>query len=294
MDFCGRGWTAPAAGVAAVLLLAGAPTYPPRCMIMRRWSARSIRSRRSVSAVPRNLDGVLDDEAWQRALVIDEFTQQEPSNGAAGHRTHRSAGALRRRAPLYRRARVRFRAVQRDRHRDAPRFGAACSTRTTSRSSSILSAIRGRATCSSPTRSAPSSSSRCSKKAAATPAAPSSNINRDWNGVWESAARRDQRRLDRRDSHPDGDAAVARSRGPDLGHQLHAQHPPQERAGVLGADSEAVRNHPGQPGRHGHRDDRPEPRHGPAHQAVPDRRRPPRPHRIGGGATTACATPVST
>ena len=47
----------------------------------------------------------------------------------------------------------------------------------------------------------------------------------------------DERRLDGRDRDPDGDAPLAGRDGADLGHQLHAQHPPQERAGLLGADS---------------------------------------------------------
>ena len=64
-----------------------------------------------------------------------------------------------------------------------------------------------------------------------------------------SAARIDRRRLDRRDRHPAQHAALLPTRRADVGHQLHAAHPPQERAGVLGADSEGLHADARQPGR---------------------------------------------
>ena len=51
---------------------------------------------------------------------------------------------------------------------------------------------------------------------------------------------RDRRRVDSRDRDPADDDPLFRRVGAVLGAQLHAEHPPQERAGVLGADSEGV------------------------------------------------------
>src|SRR6266545_1644463 len=54
--------------------------------------AENPRERYVVSAVrvdqPPRIDGVLDDQVWQKASVIDDFTQQEPQEGApASERT---------------------------------------------------------------------------------------------------------------------------------------------------------------------------------------------------------------
>ena len=83
-----------------------------------------------------------------------------------------------------------------------------------------------------------------------------------------------RRRLGCRDRHPDGDASLPQARGAGLGRQLHAQHPPQERAGVLGADLEGVHPDPRQPRRHHDRHRRRQPRSGSAHDALYARGRP--------------------
>ena len=58
-----------------------------------------------------------------------------------------------------------------------------------------------------------------------------------------------------------------------MGHQLHAQHPPQERAGVLGGHPEALHAHTREPGRQPHRSGVAQPGHGPARKAVRHRGR---------------------
>ena len=77
------------AALAAVCLLAGAAAsdeQPSRSDTsdarMQRWMAHPQRTARAVRAeVPPRLDGVIDDEVWQRAPVQEGFTQTDPDNG---------------------------------------------------------------------------------------------------------------------------------------------------------------------------------------------------------------------
>ena len=55
------------------------------------------------TARPPLLDGVLNEEEWLSAAVIDEFIQQEPSEGGPGDRAHRRAADVRRTRALRRR-----------------------------------------------------------------------------------------------------------------------------------------------------------------------------------------------
>ena len=77
------------AALAAVCFLAGAAAsdeQPSRSDTsdarMQRWMAHPQRTARAVRAeVPPRLDGVIDDEVWQRAPVQEGFTQTDPDNG---------------------------------------------------------------------------------------------------------------------------------------------------------------------------------------------------------------------
>ena len=94
-----------------------------------------------------------------------------------------------------------------------------------------------------------------------------SNVNKDWNGVWNAASRRTSDGWVAELAIPIVTLRSPDVSGPELGHQFLAQHPAEERGDLLVADPEAVQHHAGQPRRHCLRHDRPQPRSGPAHQA---------------------------
>ena len=88
----------------------------------------------------------------------------------------------------------------------------------------------------------------------------SSNINLNWDGVWDVATQRTSEGWVAEIGIPMVTAPLPARRAPGLGRQLHAEHPPEERAGFLGADSEGIHRDPGQSGRHNGRRHASEPR----------------------------------
>ena len=96
-----------------------------------------------------------------------------------------------------------------------------------------------------------------------------SNINRNWDGVWMSrragrVTMAGRRRSRSRWSRSDRPTSTTQDWGINFMRNIRQE----ERAGVLGADSQAVQPDAGQPGGHGLGDERAEPRPRPAHQAV--------------------------
>ena len=70
----------------------------------------------------------------------------------------------------------------------------------------------------------------------------SPNINVNWDGVWHVSSRRTDQGWVSEIAIPIGDASVSPGGETGLGRELHAEHPPEERAGVLGADPEGLRS----------------------------------------------------
>ena len=138
---------------------------------------------------PLNLDGVLDDEAWKRALVIDDFTQQEPSNGQpASERTE--VRVLYDASHLY----IAVHAfdgeassvIATEMRRDSPRildedhFEIILDTFRDSRSGYmfVINPLGAKL------------EQQVFEEGGGNARGSASNVNRDWNGVWDAAARR--------------------------------------------------------------------------------------------------------
>ncbi len=72
--------------VALLAILAGSPGIG-RAQSHQHSAADNHRERYSIPAIrvdrPPKIDGVLDDEVWKKAPLVEAFTQQEPREGAA-------------------------------------------------------------------------------------------------------------------------------------------------------------------------------------------------------------------
>ena len=209
-------------------------------------AADNHRERYSIPAVrvdqPPKIDGVLDDAVWKKAPLVEEFTQQEPREGAAASERTEVRVHLRRRRPAHRRPRVRRAAVGDRRHRDAARFRSSARRgqlpdhprhlqrlaqrlhvrHHAARREARAADLRGRRR----QQPRPDSSTPTST---ATGTASGMSPPRITDDGWTAEI-----------AIPLDHAPLRRRRRADVGHQLHAEHPPQERAGVLGADPEGV------------------------------------------------------
>ena len=185
--------------------------------------------RRQLTAVqapaPPVIDGVLDEEVWQRRRRRPtDFVQADPLEGAAGHRGHRGARRLRRRLPLHRRALPRQRSLRHRRQRNPqglrrPRSGhLRGAARHLCRSPQRL---RVRDQC----RRAPRPTRRSPTKAATSTRTGTrcggSNARKTADG-WTAEFRIPFKTL-----------RFEAGRGPELGHQLRAPRAPQERGQLL-------------------------------------------------------------
>ena len=214
------------------------------------------------------IDGRLDEEVWLRAAVIDEFVQQEPAEGEPA--TERTVVRL-----LYD-AEALYLGVEaydsepdgviatemrRDSLRllDEDNFQVILDTFQDRRSGYMF--------VTSPL-GAKLEQQVAEEGEGGWRGRNSNNININWDGVWDVVSRRTADGWVAEIAIPMVTLRFPRHRGAGLGRQLHAQHPPQERAGVLGADLEGVHADPRQPRRYDDRHRRGQPRPGPAHDPL--------------------------
>jgi hypothetical protein len=178
---------------AAAVFGAAAAVFPARAHGQAHDHAAMLREQYQIQAQrtnrPPDLDGILNDEAWQRALVIDSFTQQEPDDGQPA--TERTEVRV-----LYDATRLYIGVhafdsepsgviateMRRDSTRvlDEDHFEVILDTFRDSRSGYMFVTNPLGAKLEQQVFEEGGGNARGS----------ASNINRDWNGVWESAARR--------------------------------------------------------------------------------------------------------